>query len=197
MSSLLSRRQMLGLTATSMLFPALSVHAAPIPYQLMAAQSSVGFGVDLGNDRLVGSMPVRAADLALDFNDVSRSKVAVSIDAANVRTGVFFATDAVRSADLLDVARHPTITFRSRAIRAGASAAEAVVQGDVTIKGVTAPVTLNTVLTQERSTVGQDNPPLTLNLSGAVNRLDFGLTAFQQFVGPRVTLDIRAQIRRA
>ena len=197
MSSLLSRRQMLGLTATSLLFPALSAQAAPIPYQLMASQSSVGFGVDLGNDRLVGSMPVRAADLALDFNDVSRSKVSVTIDAANVRMGVFFATDAVRSADLLDVARHPTISFRSRAIRAGASAAEAVVQGDVTIKGVTAPVTLNTVLTQERATVGQDNPPLTLNLSGAVNRLDFGLTAFQQFVGPRVTLDIRAQIRRA
>ncbi len=197
MSSLLSRRRMLGLTATSLLFPALSAHAALIPYQLMSSQSSVGFGVDLGNDRLVGSMPVRAADLALDFNDVSRSKVAVSIDAASVRMGVFFATDAVRSADLLDVARHPTISFRSRTIRAGASAAEAVVQGDVTIKGVTAPVTLNTVLTQERSTVGQDNPPLTLNLSGAVNRLDFGLTAFQQFVGPRVTLDIRAQIRRA
>lgn len=193
----LSRRQFCLLTAASMAVPAAPVFAAPIAYRLETAASSVGFGVDLSGDQLTGAMPVRAADLALDFSDVGRSKVAVTIDAANVKMGVFFATDAVRSADLLDVASHPTITFVSRDVRPGPTAAEAVVTGDVTIKGVTKPVTLTTVLTQERSTVGQDNPPITLNLSGTVNRLDFGLTAFQQFVGPQVTLDIRARIRRA
>ena len=196
MPQVISRRHMLGLSAASLMCSALPAQAAPTTYRLETAQSSVGFGVDLGNDRLVGSMPIRSANLALDFNDVSRSNVTVQIDASAVKMGVFFATDAVRSADLLDVARHPMINFVSRRVRQGASAAQAIVDGNVTIKGVTASVTLNTLLTQDRSTVGQDNPPLTLNLSGTVNRLDFGLTAFQAFVGPRVTLDIRARIRR-
>ncbi len=197
MQNHLSRRRFFAFAAATAVLPALPAVAAPIAYRLDAARSSVGFGVQLGNDELVGTMPVRAADLNLDFNDVARSSVAVTLDAAQTKMGVFFATDAVRSADLLDVSRHPTIAFRSRSVRPGPTPAEAVVTGDVTIKGVTRPVTLNTLLTQERSTVGQDNPPITLNLKGSVNRLDFGLTAFQQFVGPRVTLDIRARIQRA
>lgn len=196
MPQTLSRRRFFSLAAASAAIPALPAFAAPIRYRLDAANSSVGFGVQLGNDPLVGSMPVKSADLALDFTTVGNSQVAVVLDASQTKMGVFFATEAVRSADLLDTARHPTISFRSRSVRPGASAAEAVVTGDVTIKGVTRPVTLNTLLTQARSTVGQDNPPITLNLKGSINRLDFGLTAFQQFVGPQVTLDIRARIQR-
>jgi len=68
--------------------------------------------------------------------------------------------------------------------------------GNVTIRGVTRPVTLTTILTQDRATLGQENPELTLNLKGTVDRTDFGMTAYNGLVGPQVTLDIRASIKR-
>ena len=195
----LSRRAVLTILTTSTVaasLPSLST-AAPIPYQLNAARSNVGFGVSLGNDILTGSMPVRSADLSLDFNSIANSRVNVTLNAAGTKMGVFFATDAVLSPDLLDVARHPTISFRSTAIRAGASPSEAVVSGNVTVRGVTRPVTLRTQLTQDRATVGQSNPELTLILRGDLNREDFGMTAYRGLVGPVVQLDIRASITRA
>jgi len=70
------------------------------------------------------------------------------------------------------------------------------VDGNVTIRGVTRPVTLTTILTQDRATLGQENPELTLNLKGTVDRTDFGMTAYNGLVGPQVTLDIRASIKR-
>jgi len=171
--------------------------AAPITYRLNPGRSRVGFGVELGNDALTGEMPVRSADLALDFNQIGNSRVSVVLNAANTRMGVFFATEAVLAPDLLDVARHPTIAFQSTRVRQGPSEAEAIVDGNVTIKGVTRPVTLTTVLTQDRATLGQSNPELTLILKGTVNREDFGMTAYRGLVGPRVSLDIRARIQRA
>lgn len=199
MSGFISRRSVLALfsaTAVSAAIPTLS-SAAPLAYQLNAGKSNVGFGVSLGNDTLTGSMPIRSADLSLDFNDISNSRVNVTLNAANTKMGVFFATDAVLSPDLLDVARHPTIQFRSTSVRQGATPSEAIVNGNVTVRGVTRPVTLRTQLTQDRSTVGQSNPELTLILRGALNREDFGMSAYKGLVGPMVQLDIRASIKRA
>lgn len=193
----LSRRRALIWGASSLLTAALPATAAPIAYRLDAGKSRVGFGVQLNTDTLTGDMPVQSANLALDFAQISQSRVDVTLNAAGTRMGVFFATDAVLGPDLLDTARFPLIRFQSTAVRQGATAAEAVVAGNVTIKGVTGPVTLNTVLTQDRATLGQDNPELTLILRGSVDRRDFGITAYAGFVGPRVDLDIRASIRRA
>lgn len=199
MSHIISRRAALslfGAATISATLPSFAA-AAPLTYQLNAGRSNVGFGVSLGSDTLTGSMPVRSAELSLDFNDITNSRVNVTLNAANTKMGVFFATEAVLSSDLLDVARHPTIQFRSTSVRQGATPSEAIVNGNVTVRGVTRPVTLRTQLTQDRATVGQANPELTLNLRGALNREEFGMSAYKGLVGPTVQLDIRASIKRA
>ena len=194
-----TRRSVLSFFAASSLstlVPA-QLSAAPLVYRLNAGRSNVGFGVSLGNDTLTGSMPVRGADLSLDFNNIRNSRVNVTLNAAATKMGVFFATEAVLSSDLLDVGRFPTIQFQSTSVRQGATPSEAIVDGNVTVRGITRPVTLRTQLTQDRSTVGQDNPELTLILRGALNRDDFGMSAYRGLVGPTVQLDIRASITRA
>lgn len=197
MGSRISRRQALVVTAMGIAVPHRSLQAAPAPYRIDREKSSVGFGVMLGDEILTGTMPVLSADLALDFQDVTRSTVQVTLDAANIRMGVFFATDAARSTALLDVARHPTITFRSSRVQPGVTAADAIIQGDVTIRGVTGPIKLQARLSQDSATVGQENAPLTFRLTGRFNRLNFGVSGYEAFVGPDVTLDIRARIMRA
>lgn len=199
MPHLMTRRTMflLGAATAAQTLAPLPAMAAAQSYRLDAARSNVGFGVSLGEQIFTGAMPVRSATLMLDFDDISRSRVDVTLNAAGTKMGVFFATEAVLSPDLLDVARNPNITFRSTAVRQGATPSEAVVTGNLTVKGVTKPVTLRTLLTQDRATVGQANPELTLNLRGQMNRHDFGVSAYRDLVGPMIRLDIQARIKRA
>ena len=69
------------------------------------------------------------------------SSVTASIDAASVDTKNSDRDNHIRSADFLDVASHPTITFRSTAIKPAEEGF--VLEGDLTLHGVTKPVALN------------------------------------------------------
>ena len=76
--------------------------------------------------------------------DLTRSSVNVTIDASSVNTNEPTRDNHVRSADFLDVENFPTMTFVSTGIRneQGAYA----VDGDLTIRGTTRPVTLDVEL---------------------------------------------------
>jgi len=70
------------------------------------------------------------------------SSVAVSIETASVDSSDEKRDGHLRSPDFLDVGAFPTITFRSTGVDVGASGS-AKVTGDLTIKDVTRPVTLD------------------------------------------------------
>ncbi len=74
-------------------------------------------------------------------DDPLQSSVEASIDAGSINTNQEQRDDHVRSADFLDVEHHPTIDFRSAAVRPVGDHFE--VDGELTIRGVTKPVTLN------------------------------------------------------
>jgi polyisoprenoid-binding protein YceI len=66
----------------------------------------------------------------------------LEIDAASIDTGVEQRDEHLRSADFLDVEHHPKITFASTKVeRTGEDTLE--VTGDLTIRGLTRPVTLD------------------------------------------------------
>jgi polyisoprenoid-binding protein YceI len=71
--------------------------------------------------------------------DVLRSRVDVSIEAASFHTNNEIRNQHVRSADFLDADTFPTLTFTSTGIRRKDGF---LVEGDLTIKGVTRPVVL-------------------------------------------------------
>ena len=58
-------------------------HAAPLTYALEPAISIVGFETDFGPDKITGQMPITAADLTLDFQNVAASRVSVTLDASS------------------------------------------------------------------------------------------------------------------
>ena len=73
--------------------------------------------------------------ILLDTTDVHRSSVDVEIDASTIDTGEPRRDAHLRSADFLDVERHPTIRFSSRAIDVEGDGL--VLIGDLTLRGVT------------------------------------------------------------
>ena len=79
----------------------------------------------------------------------------------------------LKSADFFDAEQYPTLNFKSTNIQGNGSEYE--ITGDLTIKGITKPVTLNA----EFSGLMTDpwgNTKVGLNLDGKINRKDFGLT---------------------
>jgi polyisoprenoid-binding protein YceI len=102
------------------------------------------------------------------------SWVEVKIDAASVETGDGQRDEHLRSPDFFDVERYPEITFRSTKLE-GSSPGHFLVLGDLTLHGVTRPITLDV----EYAGVTADpwgGTRAGFSASTEVNREDFGLT---------------------
>ena len=112
--------------------------------------------------------------LKLDESDYTRSTVDVSIPAASVST-VDDKLDAhLKNEDFFDVEKFPTLTFTSTGIRS-TGGQDYEVTGDLTIRGVTNPVTLSVNELSEPSKDPWGNLRIGLSGSTKVNRKDFGL----------------------
>jgi polyisoprenoid-binding protein YceI len=168
--------------------------AAPESYRLDTARSTVGFTYDaaIGNNR--GTMPITSANMRIDLGNLGASRVDVTLDATGTRAGFVFATEAMKGPDLLDAARHPTITFRSTAITG--TLQEAQITGLLTVRGVTHPVTLTAGLYRQPGTDPKDLSHLTILLTGTLNRHTFGASGYANLVGPEIGLRIVAQVER-
>lgn len=111
-----------------------------------------------------------AVTVADDPND---SSVEVTIDMASVSSGDQTRDDHLRSPDFFDVGAHPTATYRSRAIDWSGSVG--TVTGDLTIKGVSRPVTLS-VEYVGHALDPWGNERAVFSAHATINREDWGLT---------------------
>ncbi len=178
----------------ALLLTASSAIAAPAAYHLQPDLSSVGFETDFGPDKITGSMPIATADLTLDFAHVGGSKVAVTLNAAGAQASFPFAAQAMKGPKVLDTAEFPQIAFVSTGVMAEAQGA--TVSGNITIRGVTKPASFHAEIYRQQGTVKGDLSHLTIRLTGAVIRSDFGAVGWHDLVGDEVRLDILARIER-
>jgi polyisoprenoid-binding protein YceI len=185
---------MYRLTAALLLALAGPALSAPASYVLEPAASSVGFETDFGPDRITGRMPVTRADLTLDFDQLSNSTVAVTIDVRNAEASFPFAAQAMKGPKVLDAQAFPEITFASTSVRKAGDGA--TVEGNVTIRGVTRPMTLAAQIWRQADSEPGDLSRLTVRLVGQVTRSAFGATGWSDMVGDEVRLDILARIAR-
>lgn len=95
-----------------------------------------------------GELGQVTGEVLFDPEHPSRSRVEASIDATGIDTRNGDRDTHLRSPDFLDVANHPTITFRSTAVRPK-GAGEYEVDGELTIRGTARPVTLAVEVSDE------------------------------------------------
>ncbi len=158
------------------LFLALPAAVSAGTWKLDTAHTGVHFKVrHLMVSYVRGDFEKISGTIVYDEQDVSKSSADIAIDAASINTRVAKRDDHLRSADFLDVAKHPVITFRSRKVeKAGDGTLK--MTGDLTIRGVTREVVLD---------VEGPTPPIK-DLEGKtrvggsastkIDRKDFGLT---------------------
>lgn len=172
--------------------------ATPLAYRLDTANSIVGFEADFGPDLVTGRMPVASASITIDFEAPSTSRVSVVLDLARARANFPFATQAMLGPKVLDAAAHPTITFESTAVRAkGGDGARAEIDGLLTVRGVTRPVTLDAEIFRQDGVPEGDRSRLSVHLRGSVSRAAFGATGWSDLVGDEVRMIVVARIDRA
>lgn len=113
---------------------------APGHWELDTNHSSVGFAIrHLGVSKVRGAFTRFEVDVVVG-ETLDTTSVTATIDVASLDTGNPDRDAHVLSADLLDVARRPTMTFRSTAVRLDGD--DWLVDGDLTLGDVTRPVTL-------------------------------------------------------
>lgn len=191
----LSRRTLLASGLAAWATPAIS---ASKPYVLVAEGSRVSFIFNLSGVSNSGTIPVETADIRVGTDNLARSSATVTADVRKIRSGLIFVTEAIKSAELLDAERHPTVSFTSNRVQLGAKgriSEGARIDGNLTLRGVTRPITLDANLSRPAGTRPDDLSVLHIRLTGSLSRAAYGATGYAGLADDTVSLDIRAEIR--
>lgn len=120
-------------------------------------------------------------------------QVTFEADAASVNTGD---KDFDRQiAGYFDAAQHPKITFQSRTLEPTGEGTGKLV-GDLTLRGVTRPATLDVVFNGVGPGMMGGGTRLGFSGTGRINRSEFGVTEVKQFVGDEVDLQFELEFYR-
>ena len=140
---------------------------------LDSTHSSIEFAVrHMGLATGRGQFEKFDVDASVDEQGVP-THIAATIDAASLNTGTEARDQHLRSADFFDVESHPTITFESTEIERRGD--KYVIAGNLTIRGVTKPVTFDAEVT-DFITDPWGNKRAAAEASGKINRTDWDLT---------------------
>jgi polyisoprenoid-binding protein YceI len=133
--------------AAALTLTALAVLAGPAPaaaeltrYTVDPAHTSAGFSVRHFVSQVPGRFNDVSGTIAYDPEKPAASSVEITVQAASLDTNHADRDNHLRSADFFDVANHPTLTFKSAAVKPTGNHLE--VTGDLTIRGVTKRVTV-------------------------------------------------------
>jgi polyisoprenoid-binding protein YceI len=153
--------------------PATSV--AVTTWKIDPAHSSAEFKVKhMMISNVKGSIKGIAGDLTEHATDSSLSSIEATLDVATLSTGEVQRDGHLKSADFLDMEKYPTISFKSTKVEPKDSD-EYAVTGDLTIHGITKPVTLAVEGPSAQHKDPYGNTRIGLEATTKINRKDFGL----------------------
>ena len=163
----------LAILSLCLLLSAGIASAAAETYKIDVAHSNVGFSIRHFFSKVPGRFKTYEGTVTLDPNDLSKATVSVTIEAASIDTGVKDRDKHLVGPDFFDAAKFPKITFTSTEVVANGPN-KATVKGNLTLKGVTRPVTL------EAEILGFSPDPWGGYRGGfeaktSINRQDFGV----------------------
>lgn len=138
---------------------------------------------------------VDKVDFTFDPEDVSKSKVSVSIEAASIDSNHFYRDNFTRSEVFLDARKHKDITFVATNIeKTGDNTGK--MTGDLTIKDVTKPVTFDVVYNKGGKHLSGKYEIDGFTATGSFKRSDFGIKAFIPWVGDEIEVMMMLEAHR-
>ena len=144
--------------------------AGPTVHVIDKAHSQINFVADSRLLSAHGYFEQWEANIQLDPANLEASSVSITIDASSLNTRVTMRDNHLRSDAFFDVAKHPTITFKSVGVKKTKNPKIWDIAGDLTIRGTTKRVSVPAFLVFYDKGAGRFRGLFT------VNRKDYGLS---------------------
>jgi len=131
--------------------------------------------------------------LEFDPDQPAMARVVVTIPLASLNTGVPALDDHLRSKDFFETAKFPVATFKSTKVDKGAAADRLRVTGDLTLHGVTKPVTLDVTIVKIGANPRTNLATVGFDAMTTLKRSDFDLGRFVPQVSDEIQIRIISQ----
>ncbi|QGP80695.1 YceI family protein [Sphingobium sp. CAP-1] len=165
-------------------------------YTVDGGHTQVVFAWDhMGFSNNAGTIAGPTGTLTLDKANPAASKVSVEFAVANLRTGVAKLDEHLMKPDFFDNAKFPTATFVSTSVKPD-GATGATISGNLTIKGVTKPVTLDAELYGAGVQPMSKKENVGFVATTTIKRSDFGMGYAVPIVSDAVELKIIAAFEK-
>jgi polyisoprenoid-binding protein YceI len=187
------------LFAAAALISAAAASAQAVTYTIDKAHSEADFTIrHMAISNVHGAFGNISGTVVYDPSDVTKSSVDATIDVSTVDTGVGARDNHLKSTDFFDVAKFPTMTFKSTSVNSDGGGFDLL--GNLTLHGVTKPVTLK-VDAPSKEQAGMRPGTFARGFEGTttINRKDFGLVwngtlkSGDSVIGDDVKIDINLE----
>lgn len=158
-------------------------------YRADSAHTQVLFSVNhLGFNVYHGLFGDSSGTLTIDPAKPAAAKVDIEIPMSGITTTSAKLTEHLKSADFFDAAKFPTAKFQSTSVTA--SGTDATIVGNLTLKGVTKPVTLKARFTGAGKGPMNQAETIGFEATTSISRSAFGMSYGVPFVPDEVPLQI-------
>ena len=139
--------------------------------------------------RTTGGFKSWQGTVNVDDAQVPRSSVEVVINTGSIQMLDTQQTAMLKDSDFFDVENFPQMTFRSATVeRTGENTLK--VEGNVTLRGITRPMTLDVTVSNRRPDAPAGSRYARFRGIGTLKRSDFGMTKYVDMVGDTVEITI-------
>jgi len=186
------KKIVLPLLAAATLYAPLS-EAAAMHYSLDPAHTSVIVTWNhFGFSHPTADIPNTTGTVVFDNEKPEQSRVDVTLPVAQIDSHVPALTKEFLGADYFDVSKYPSAVFHSTKVTSKGDN-KFDVEGNLTLKGITKPVTLHATLTKQGEHPMVKKQAIGFDATGVIKRSDFKLDKYVPAVGDDVTLTISTE----
>ena len=163
--------------------------AAPETYQVDGTHTFPRFSYNHhGLSIQTSQFNITTGTVTLD-KEAKTGAVDITIDTRAIDTGSAVFNEHIQAEDFLDTAKYPTATFKSTRVVFEGDQPRAI-EGDLTIKGVTKPVTLQVTHFAAMTHPMLKKDAIGANASTLIKRSEFNAGKYAPYVGDEVTITV-------
>jgi polyisoprenoid-binding protein YceI len=188
-------RKTFAILMTMLAVPAFAATTAkPVPaYEIDSAHTRVVYTVShMGYINMPGHFSDITGTISFNPDDLSTAGVDITIKTSSVSMDMKALDEHIQGKDFFNIAKYPTITFKSTsAEKTGPSTG--TVTGDLTLLGVTKPVTLDVTFNKKGWNKYMGTEEVGFSATTKIHRSDFGMKAYIPDVGDDIVIAIEAE----
>ena len=183
-----------ALVAATLALASAAASCAPATYTIVSKLSRVTFNIEhQGFISLFGTLRIAPGSFSFDPDDWSKSSVAVTLPIRSLDMGDAHWNEQIRDdEEWAKLFKFPAIGFRSTHLER-TDASHGTMTGDLTLAGVTRPVTLQLRFNKIGRNEVSEHPSVGFSATTTLKRSQFGLDAYSDLVGDEIAVQIQME----